>query len=131
MISASTTADALDLLSHLTIHVAGCQRLVVPFFRSRLYGEDFFPLSLHLKSLYPLWVHKIYLNLVPIMGTMFTRILTESERKAIRGYLKKDGPREVAVRKAVYRAKRYLPQIKRDLELLENLLETYERTRKG
>jgi len=62
---------------------------------------------------------------------MFTRILTEPERKAIKRYLRKDGPKEVGVRKAVYRAKRYLPQIRADLELLEKLLETYERTRKG
>lgn len=60
------------------------------------------------------------------MGTMFTRILTEPERKAIGKYLKANGKKEVQVRKAVYRAKRYLPQIKEDLELLERLVTAYE-----
>jgi len=65
------------------------------------------------------------------MGTMYTRILTEPERNAINKYLRKDGTKEIQVRKAVYRAKRYLPQIRKDLELLEKLVETYERTKKA
>jgi hypothetical protein len=68
----------------------------------------------------------VYLSVVPIMGTMFTRILTEPERKAIGKYLKADGKKEVQVRKAVYRARRYLPQIKADLDLLEKLVAAYE-----
>jgi len=56
---------------------------------------------------------------------MFTRILTDVERKRIRAYLKKDGTKETALRMITYRAKRYLPTIRSDLELLEELLQAY------
>ncbi len=56
---------------------------------------------------------------------MFTRILTDLERKQTRAYLKQDGKKEVPIRKLVYRAKMYLPTIRSDLELLERLLATY------
>ena len=62
---------------------------------------------------------------------MFQRILTELERRRIRAYLKTDGERDEAIRNLVSRMKHYGPRIKEDLELLENLLETYERTKKG
>ena len=65
------------------------------------------------------------------MGTMYTRILTEPERNAINKYLRKDGTKEIQVRKAVYRAKRYLPRIRKDLELLQRLLETYQKPKKA
>mgnify|MGYP001072359084 CR=1 FL=1 len=56
---------------------------------------------------------------------MFTRILTQSERRAIEKYLKRNGEKEAAVRELVYRARKHLPQIRADLELLEKLLKTY------
>jgi len=61
---------------------------------------------------------------------MFQRILTELERKKLRAYLRADGEKGSVVRSLASRAKRHLPQIKADLELLEKLLETYERTKK-
>jgi ribosomal protein S24E len=60
---------------------------------------------------------------------MFTRILTESERKAIGKYLRKDGEKEAAVREIVYRSRKHLPQIEKDLALLRELLEAYERNK--
>ena len=56
---------------------------------------------------------------------MFTRILTEVERRHIKAYLKQDGEKEIQVRKVVYGARRHLPAIRSDLELLEKLLGTY------
>ena len=56
---------------------------------------------------------------------MFTRILTDVERKRIRAYLKNVGRKETPLRMIAYRAKRYLPTIRSDLELLEKLLQAY------
>jgi hypothetical protein len=60
---------------------------------------------------------------------MFTRILTELERKRLRAYLKADGEKSSVVRSLSSRARRYLPQIEEDLRLLRELLETYERSK--
>ena len=62
---------------------------------------------------------------------MFTRILTEVERKHIAKYLKQDGAKEIYVRKIAYGARKNLPRIKADLELLERLLTTYEHEKKA
>jgi len=56
---------------------------------------------------------------------MFTRILTEVERKHIRAYLKQDGKKEIQIRKVVYGARKHLPTIRSDIQLLEKLLATY------
>ena len=56
---------------------------------------------------------------------MFSRILTDAERKRIRSYLKQDGKKEVLIRQLVSRAKRQVPTIRSDLELLEELLKAY------
>jgi hypothetical protein len=61
------------------------------------------------------------------MYSMFTRVLTDVERRQIAKYLKQDGEKHVYVRKIVYGARKHLPQIRTDIELLENLLRTYER----
>ena len=62
---------------------------------------------------------------------MRSRILTDLERKQARAYVKQDGEKTLNIQVLVSRVRNYLPQIKRDLELLEKLLETYERTKKG
>ena len=59
---------------------------------------------------------------------MFTRILTQAERKAIEKYLRKDGEKEAAVREVVYRSRKHLPQIRADLDLLEKLLAAYRKS---
>jgi hypothetical protein len=56
---------------------------------------------------------------------MFTRILTEVERKHVRAYLKQDGEKKVEIRKLVSGARKHLLTIRLDLELLERLLATY------
>jgi hypothetical protein len=58
---------------------------------------------------------------------MFTRILTETERRHVAKYLRYDGEKQVYLRKIVYGARLNLPKIKADLELLTKLLERYER----
>ena len=57
---------------------------------------------------------------------MFTRLLTDLERKRLRAYLKADGERSSVVRALASRARRHLPQIEEDLQLLRSLLEAYE-----
>jgi len=56
---------------------------------------------------------------------MFTRILTDAERKRIRSYLRQNGEKEVLIRQLVSRARRQIPVIKADLDLLEKLLVVY------
>jgi hypothetical protein len=58
---------------------------------------------------------------------MFTRILTDLERKRIKSYLKQDGEKDVNIRQLVMRYKRDLPTIQSDMDLLERLLATYSR----
>jgi 23S rRNA maturation-related 3'-5' exoribonuclease YhaM len=57
---------------------------------------------------------------------MFTRILTDLERRRVNNYLRQDGEKEAPIRKIANRARNHLPKIKGDLELLERLLATYE-----
>jgi hypothetical protein len=58
---------------------------------------------------------------------MFSRILTEAERKKIKSYLKADGEKEMHIRVIATRAKQFLPAIRLDLDLLEKLLATYSK----
>jgi hypothetical protein len=58
---------------------------------------------------------------------MFSRILTDIERKRIKSYLKADGEKDVNIRQLIMRSRRHVPTIKADLELLEKLLATYTR----
>ena len=60
---------------------------------------------------------------------MFTRILTEVERENIKAYLRHDGEKAIQVRKVVYEARKHLPTIQADMELLEKLLGCYDRKR--
>jgi hypothetical protein len=56
---------------------------------------------------------------------MFTRILTDLERKRIKSYLKADGEKDVNIRQLIMRSRRHIPTIRSDLDLLEKLLATY------
>ena len=60
---------------------------------------------------------------------MFTRILTDVERKRIQKYLKADGEKDVNIRQLAMRCRRHMPQIRADQELLEKLLAAYERNK--
>ena len=62
---------------------------------------------------------------MPITGTMFTRVLTAKERERIQAYLARDGEKTTAIRQLVCRARRYMPEIKADVELLERLMARY------
>ena len=58
---------------------------------------------------------------------MFTRILTDLERRRINSYLRQDGEKQAPIRKIANRARNYTPRIREDLALLEKLLATYEK----
>ena len=57
---------------------------------------------------------------------MHPRILSPLEEKQIVAYLKADGEKNLNMRVMVSRAKKHLPMIRKDLELLEKLLARYE-----
>lgn len=57
---------------------------------------------------------------------MFQRILTDLERKRLKKYLAADGEREAVIRALAMRARKYVPTIKQDLAMLEELLVKYE-----
>jgi len=61
---------------------------------------------------------------------MFTRILTDLERKRIYSYLKADGEKDINIRQLAMRCRRHLSLIKKDVEVLERLMRTYEKTKK-
>ncbi|MGD0422987.1 MAG: hypothetical protein ABSA92_05965 [Candidatus Bathyarchaeia archaeon] len=56
---------------------------------------------------------------------MFTRILTDLERRRINTFLRQDGEKGAPIRKIANRARNHMPQIRADMELIEKLLETY------
>ena len=58
---------------------------------------------------------------------MYTRILTDLERRQAKAYLKQDGERTLNIQVLVARGRKHLPQIRSDLKDLEKLLEAYER----
>jgi hypothetical protein len=60
---------------------------------------------------------------------LFTRILTNRERREIRDYLRTDGKRDSTIRSLVSRARSWKPQIEADMELLEALVARYEKNK--
>jgi hypothetical protein len=58
---------------------------------------------------------------------MFSRILTDLERRQAKAYLKANGEKTHNIHVLISRTRDYLPQIKSDLELLERLLAAYQR----
>ena len=61
---------------------------------------------------------------------MFSRILTDVERKKIKSYLKGNGKRDSMIRSLVSRARKYNPQIQSDVKLLDELVMRYEKNKK-
>jgi hypothetical protein len=57
------------------------------------------------------------------------RILSPLEERHIRAFLKQDGEKNINMRVLTSRAKKNLPQIRRDLEILEKLLAKYHAER--
>ena len=64
-----------------------------------------------------------------ISVTMFSRVLTNEERRLIGKWLKTDGEEEMHIRVIATRARRFVPQIEADLMLVRKLLERYDRVR--
>jgi hypothetical protein len=60
---------------------------------------------------------------------VYTRILTDLERRQAKAYLKQDGARTLNIQVLVARGRKYMPLIRSDLELLEKLLEAYARNK--
>ena len=58
---------------------------------------------------------------------MYTRILTDHERRRAKKYLDEDGKRDDLVRKLVYRKKQFDARIRADLALLDELAKKYEK----
>jgi hypothetical protein len=67
------------------------------------------------------------MKIVLLWRRMFSRILTDYERRKIRKYLA-NGERLSEVRTIAWRATKYQSQIKSDLALLERFLASYEKT---
>ena len=61
---------------------------------------------------------------------MLERILTEKERQRVRNFMRTDGEITVFLSVLAFRCRKHLPQIKKDLELLEKFMETYEKSGK-
>jgi hypothetical protein len=60
---------------------------------------------------------------------MFSRILTNEERRLIGRWLKADGEKEMHIRVVATRARKFMPQIEADLVLVRKLLERYDRAK--
>jgi hypothetical protein len=58
---------------------------------------------------------------------MYTRILTDLERRRVKKYLSEDGKRDALIRKLAHRKKAYEPTIRADLALLDELARKYEK----
>ena len=65
--------------------------------------------------------------MVTTIVTMFTRVLTDLERRQIRAYLKADGAKQTNIRMIVMRYRRDKQRILDDLKLLDQLLAAYEK----
>jgi hypothetical protein len=59
---------------------------------------------------------------------MNPRIISPLEERQVKAYLWKDGEKNVNVRVLAVRVQRHLPEIKRELELLEEFLSRYKKT---
>jgi len=61
---------------------------------------------------------------------MFTRVLTDLERRQAKDFLKHNGAKTPSVQVIVSRARKYLPKINGDIQLLERLIQAYEASKK-
>jgi hypothetical protein len=60
---------------------------------------------------------------------MHRALLSEKERRQIHAYLKQNGDKTMNMRQLAFLANKYHTTIRADLELIEKLLETYERNK--
>jgi hypothetical protein len=61
---------------------------------------------------------------------MFTRVLTDLERRQAKDFLKHNGAKTPNVQVIVSRARKYLPNVDADVELLERLIQAYDASKK-
>jgi hypothetical protein len=61
---------------------------------------------------------------------MFTRVLTDLERRQARDFLKYNGAKTPNLQVLVSRARKYLPNIDADIQLLERLIQAYDASKK-
>ncbi len=59
---------------------------------------------------------------------MFTRILTAEEREEIQRWMRTNGAKETHIRTIATRGKKFMPQLKKDLALLERFVAAYDKT---
>ncbi|MCJ7505583.1 hypothetical protein MUP05_03805 [Candidatus Bathyarchaeota archaeon] len=57
---------------------------------------------------------------------MFTRILTEKERRHMRAFIKADGEKATFMTVLATRCRKHVPQIRKDLALIEEFMTHYE-----
>jgi len=58
---------------------------------------------------------------------MFTRILTAEEREEIQQWMRADGAKETHIRTIATRGRKFMPQLRRDLALLERFVTAYDK----
>ena len=58
---------------------------------------------------------------------MFTRILTAEEREEIQQWMRADGAKKTHIRTVATRGRKFMPQLKRDLALLERFVAAYDK----
>jgi hypothetical protein len=61
--------------------------------------------------------------------SMNLRILSHLEEKQVKAFLKEDGQKNLNLRVLVLRARRSLPEIRRELALLEKFVRAYDKRR--
>ena len=61
---------------------------------------------------------------------MFTRVLTDLERRQAKDFLKHNGAKTPNVQVIVSRARKFLPKINTDVQLLERLIQAYDASKK-
>jgi hypothetical protein len=61
---------------------------------------------------------------------MFTRVLTDLERRQAKDFLKHNGTKTPNLQVLVSRARKYLPNIDADVEMLKRLIQAYDASKK-
>jgi len=60
------------------------------------------------------------------VSVMFTRVLTHLERQQVKAFLRYNGTKTPAIQVIVSRGRKYMPNIKAEIELLERVIQMYE-----
>jgi len=64
------------------------------------------------------------------MGTPLNpRVLSHVEERYINAFLRQDGEKNVNLRVLAFQVRKHLPEIKRELELLDKFIREYQKTK--